>query len=171
MVLGVIGICFAVVALLNHSIGLLMFTRQIETPQGLAGQWPVVDSIVSGLLAIFLLIAAISLVRWQPFARRRMTLWAAVHLTWLLIHGAVYMVVVIPIMVNRHSTAPSASVPPGAALGIAYGAAILTLVVVATYPALVLILLNRPAMKAALDGTAAQQAPPYGLPPGPAGYR
>lgn len=156
-VLGIIGIVFASIAILNHGIGLLLLpmVRQRAIDMGLTGivtWWPIVDSCVSLALALLLMFSAISLVRWLPTSRKRMLAWAALHLGWLVVHGIVqFGFLTRPTLEARLAAAGQTGQMQAAMVG-AYVAGFITLVLIAAYPLIVLILLNQPRVKQALEG-------------------
>ena len=121
---------------------------------GVAGYWPIVDSIISAALALLLIFCAIDALRTKPTGRKAMMLWAVLHLSYLLIHAIVTVTIVLPATVpamqqqlRMQGNAAGANIAGTAA----YAGAIIMLGIIAIFPALVLILLSRRSVRERYD--------------------
>ena len=151
-VVAILGFWFSAIAIIHHSLSLsVLYVRGASgTLEGLAGLWPIVDSVCSVTLAIILLLSAYQTLRFKPVGRRAMIGWAVVFLIYLFIHVQVMFAVVIPARLPQMEEGlgllnASASSPPAASL--VYLIAVLTLGGIALYPIVVLVVLGRNAMR------------------------
>jgi len=155
-VVAIIGIIFAGIAILNHTVGLILVFNNAVVPgmPPIATHWPVIDSSVSLVLALVLIVASINTLRWARSGRRMMIGWAVLHLSWLMIHGIVYISMVMPEMlkVQLAASGQQGSQAESVAKAAAVIVAILTLAIIAAFPIVVLIVMRRADVKAAFEG-------------------
>lgn len=150
--IAIIGFCFAAVAMINHGLGLsVLYVRgSSQSPEGLAGYWPVVDSMISVTLAIILLLSAYQAVHYKPSGRRAMIGWAVAHLVYLFIHAQVMFTIVIPAtrpqMEKRLGLLNNSAFYPQS-ITMIYAVATLALIGIALYPIFVLVVMGRKSVR------------------------
>jgi hypothetical protein len=154
--LAIIGIVLASLALLVKSLNIMMHLT--TNAAAIVGGWDLMDSVISVVLSVVLLIAGIGCLKLKPGARKLLLGWAGIYMVLLAVRLVMSVTVGIPRMLERQQAA--GTVPPGFEAG-AYFGAVAVLAILAVYPICVLMLLRKPAVVAAFEGQPATPTVAY----------